>query len=87
MAVEVETHFSHQGRNRSYFQDAALRALVLDKKLFSYSLAEINEALPTWPYGGRPYLFGSIFMGHLAEIKTIYSIGDVAHDPCLGALA
>ncbi len=77
MAVEVETHFSHQGRNRSYSQDAALRALVLDKKLFSYSLAEINEALPSWPYGGRPYLFGSIFMGHIAEVKTIDVFNDL----------
>lgn len=77
MAVEIETHFSHQGRNRSFYQDAALRALVLDKKLFNYSLAEINEALPTWPYGGRPYLFGSIFMGHMAETKTIDVFNDL----------
>ncbi len=77
MAVEIETHFSHQGRNRSYYQDAALRALVLDKKLFKYSLAEINEALPNWPYGGRPYLFGSILMGHMAATKNIDVFNDL----------
>lgn len=65
MAVEVESRLSHQGRTRSYFQDASIRALVLENKLFQYTLAEANEALPSWPYGGRPYLFGSMFMSEI----------------------
>jgi hypothetical protein len=65
MAVEIESRFTHQGRTRSYFQDAGIRALVLEKKLFTYTLAEANEVLPTWPYGSRPYLFGSMLMGDI----------------------
>lgn len=65
MAVEIESRFTHQGRTRSYFQDAGIRALVLEKKLFHYTLAEANEMLPTWPYGSRPYLFGSMLMSDI----------------------
>ncbi len=65
MAVEIESRFTHQGRTKSYFQDAGIRALVLEKKLFHYTLAEANEMLPTWPYGSRPYLFGSMLMSDI----------------------
>jgi len=70
MAVEIETRFSHQGRLRSNYQDASIRALVLDDKLFKYSISEINEVLPTWPYGNRPYLFGSMLMQQIDQRKT-----------------
>lgn len=70
MAVEIETRFSHQGRLRSHYQDASIRALVLDDKLFKYSISEINEVLPTWPYGNRPYLFGSMLMQQIDQRKT-----------------
>lgn len=67
MAVEIESRFTYQGRTRSYFQDAGIRALVLEKKLFHYTLAEANEMLPTWPYGSRPYLFGSMLMSDIGN--------------------
>ena len=67
MAVEMETQFSPKGRLRSTFQDASLRAMVLDKKLFTYSLASANEVLPSWPFGSRPYLFGSLFWSQLVK--------------------
>jgi len=65
MAVQMETRFSHQGRLRSYYQDAVIRSFVLDDQLFKYTISEINEVLPTWPYGNRPYLFGSLIMQQL----------------------
>lgn len=65
MAVEMETQFSPQGRARSKYQDATLRAMVLDRKIFTYTLAQANEVLPSWPYGSRSYLFGSVFWSHL----------------------
>jgi len=70
MAVEIETQLSPQGRSRSYSQDASIRALVNEDKLFKYTLSEANEVLPTWPYGGRPYLFGSMLMGQIAQSKS-----------------
>jgi hypothetical protein len=77
MAVEMETQFSPQGRSRSKFQDATIRALVLDRKLFEYSLASANEVLPTWPYGGRPYLFGSLFFSSLVKDTNISSVNSI----------
>lgn len=69
MAVEMETLFSNRGRLRSLHQDAALRAMHLDKKLFSYTLESTNEILPSWPFGNRPYLFGSVFWNYLGKVK------------------
>lgn len=77
MAVEIESRFTHQGRTRSYFQDAGIRALVLEKKLFTYTLAQANEMLPTWPYGGRPYLFGSMLMGEIGAKDQGKAINDL----------
>lgn len=77
MAVEIESRFTHQGRTRSYFQDAGIRALVLEKKLFNYTLAEANEMLPTWPYGGRPYLFGSMLMSEIGTKDQGKAINDL----------
>ena len=71
MAVEMETQFSPRGRLRSNYQDATLRAMVLDKKLFTYSLAAANEVLPSWPFDSRPYLFGSVFWSQLSKDKGI----------------
>ncbi len=64
MAVELETRFSPQGRARSKYQDSSLRAFVLDRKLFDYTLPQANEVLPSWPYGSRSYLFGSVFWSY-----------------------
>lgn len=78
MAVEMETQFSPRGRLRSNYQDASLRAMVLDKKLFSYTLASVNETLPSWPFGMRPYLFGSLFWGQLLKDKGILAANYIA---------
>lgn len=79
MAVEMETQFSTTGRSRSTFQDAALRAIVLENKLKKYDLPQANEVLPSWPYGVRPYLFGSMFFSQLVtDTKTLKSINTLA---------
>ena len=78
MAVEMETQFSPRGRLRSNFQDASLRAMVLDRKLFSYTLASVNEMLPSWPFGMRPYLFGSVFWSQLLKDKGISAADFIA---------
>lgn len=78
MAVEMETQFSPQGRSRSTYQDASIRAFVLDKKLFDYTLPRANEVLPSWPYGSRPYLFGSLFWGSLIRDTSVNSANQLA---------
>ncbi|OFZ31587.1 MAG: hypothetical protein A2622_03120 [Bdellovibrionales bacterium RIFCSPHIGHO2_01_FULL_40_29] len=74
MAVELETQLSPRGRLRSLHQDATLRAISADKKLFDYTLASANEVLPTWPYGNRPYIFGSLLWSQLVKNKNTSSI-------------
>lgn len=75
MAVELETQFSTTGRLRSVFQDASLRAITLENKLKKFDLPQANETLPSWPYGVRPYLFGSLFFSQLVkDTKNIKSI-------------
>ncbi len=79
MAVEMETQFSPQGRARSSYQDASIRAFVLDKKLFDYTLPRANEVLPSWPYGSRPYLFGSLFWGSLIRDTSTNAANQLAN--------
>jgi hypothetical protein len=75
MAVELETRFSNSGRLRSTYQDAAVRSIVLDNKISEYGIDQANETLPSWPYGLRPYLFGSLFFSQLfEETKDLKSI-------------
>ncbi len=69
LAVQMETRLSNGGRLRSIYQDAAIRAFVEDKKLADFSLAEVNEFLPTWPEGMRPYLFGSLMWSEMTSEK------------------
>ncbi len=77
MAVEMETQFSPQGRSRSKFQDASLRAFVIDKKLFEFNIAQANEVLPSWPYGARPYLFGSVFWSGLVRDSNLVAVDKI----------
>ena len=77
MAVEMETRFSTGGRNKSLMQDAQIRSYVLDSRLQEFTLGSANESLVTWPYGTRPYFFGSILMGHLDNHKDKNVIGDI----------
>lgn len=67
MSVEMETRFSNQGRVRSVYQDTSYRAFVLANKLNSYTLADANEALPSFPYGSRPYLLGSSLWSEISK--------------------
>lgn len=73
-AVEAETRFSKGGRLRSKMQAGTLRALQLAGRLESLRQAEINEfAIPTYPFGARPYLFGSLLWA-----DWIHTYGDKA---------
>lgn len=77
MSIEMETQFSPQGRSRSNFQNATLRSLVYDDQLMKFSLAEANETLKTWPYGNRPYFFGSMIMSEIANDGGLGAINHI----------
>lgn len=77
MAVEMETQFSPRGRTRSEFQNATLRALVNEDLLLKATIAEANETLTTWPYGNRPYFWGSLIMSEMAHEGQVHSLGEL----------
>lgn len=78
MAVEMETLFSPRGRSRSALQSATLRALSIeDNALLKTDLSEANEALVTWPFGNRPYFWGSLLFSEMTSEKNPSSIGEL----------
>lgn len=79
-AVEQETRFSDAGRLRSKMQTGTLRALALNKTLEDMRLVEINEfTIPTFPYGGRPYLMGSLLWSDWIDAKGAAAVKEI-HD-------
>jgi hypothetical protein len=80
VAVYTETRLSQKGRLRSAYQDASIRAWVIDEKWLSVNFPEINEvSLSTWPYGARPYIFGSLMWAEMIAQKGDQTIKDL-HD-------
>ena len=78
VAVDAETRFSNQGRLRSNFQDATLRALASSPRWEEFDLGEINEFdIPTWPYGARPYLFGSVLWSEMIALEGEKMVNDL----------
>lgn len=66
VAVDLETRTSEKGRLRSVYQDGSLRSFIVDNKLLDMTISEMNEtSIPTWPQGGRPYLFGSLMWSQM----------------------
>lgn len=77
IAVEMETRLGHHGRLRSTYQDATLRAMVEEKTLKDYDISQANEAIPSWPQGMRPYLFGSLMWSQMIADKGHSVIADL----------
>lgn len=78
VAVDHETRYSSGGRLRSFYQDAFVRALEKDDKLSAVTIGSINESdMPYWPYGSRPYFYGSLFWSELYEQSGSKSQGDL----------
>lgn len=69
LAVELESRYTRYGRLRSPFYQAVTRALIKDGLWRSDSIAQANESIPTWPYGMRPYFWGSLLLHEIAERK------------------
>lgn len=68
LAVQVESMLDVKGgRLKSLYQDAVLRAMADDKSLLNFDVAQVNEFIPTWPEGMRPYMFGSLFWSQAVE--------------------
>lgn len=80
VAVDGESRYSLGGRVRSAYQDAVIRSQVLDQALDSVTLPAINEfRIPSWPYGHRPYLYGSILWSELVLQSGESASGEIHH--------
>jgi Tol biopolymer transport system component len=67
MATWAESTWTSRGRDNSVFFDMVFRMDVLEGKV--PSIDKINEALPDWPDGHMPYLYGSKLVSHIAASR------------------
>ena len=59
LAVNLESRLTDHGRLRTSETGAAARVLVQNDLLRGEKIDRINEQdISSWPYGGRPYMFG-----------------------------
>ena len=80
LAVEMETRYSEDGRLRSAQQDSWLRESYLSGETSKITVAQANEvSIPSWPYGARPYLYGSSFWSHSLDQKEPNLVGNLAN--------
>jgi hypothetical protein len=78
VAVDTETRLSAHGRLRSNYQDASLRALALSDRWAGIHLAELNSAdTPTFPYGSRRYLYGSLMWSEMIALEGEKMVNDL----------
>lgn len=68
LAVDSESRYTSFGRLRSSRTQGILRALSLEDRFRSFGIDQINEVLTnTWPFGERPYYFGSLLQKSLVD--------------------
>ena len=65
LATYLESRITGAGRVEGTFHDMVLRTAVLEDRFFSIDRATGRPA--TWPGGNTAYVYGSMFMQHLAE--------------------
>jgi len=66
-SVWAETAIGSGGRLRSIYQESAIRSYIHENDILIENVAKANEVLPSWPYGSRPYFFGSLAMSYLVQ--------------------
>ncbi|MDZ4660859.1 MAG: hypothetical protein SGJ18_04495 [Pseudomonadota bacterium] len=72
LAVKMESDLTSHGRLRSPQLDAEIRALVEEDVLELENIASANETgIIEWPFGQRPYLFGSLLWHKMVQEKGL----------------
>lgn len=77
LAVEMETRESRFGRLRSQGFLSIARAMSLEGKLRNEDIGRINENIPDFPGGNRPYLMGSLVWDEVTRKGGDKIIGDL----------
>jgi hypothetical protein len=65
LATYVESRLTRAGRVRGTMHDMVLRTAILEDGFFSIDRATGDPS--TWPGGSTRYVYGSLFINHLAE--------------------
>jgi hypothetical protein len=74
LATYVESRLTPAGRVRGTMHDMALRTAILEDRFFSIDRASGNPA--RWPGGSTSYVYGSLFVNHLAVRYGPQRVGD-----------
>jgi Tol biopolymer transport system component len=77
LAVEMETRYSKFGRLRSSGFLSIARAMAAEGKLRDEDIGRINESIPDFPGGNRPYLMGALIWDELTRKAGDKIIGDL----------
>lgn len=77
LAVEIETRYSRHGRLRSNSFLAIARSMVEEGTLRREDIGRINEAIPGWPGGNRPYLMGALVWDEITRRGGDKMIGEL----------
>ena len=65
LATYFESHLTGAGRTRGSLHDMVLRTAVLEGRF--ESIDQASGSGPVWPGGLRSYVYGSLFLDHLAR--------------------
>lgn len=70
LAVEMESHNTTHGRLKAPRTSALIRGLAQDDRLKTETVSRINEtSIPEYPYGERPYFYGSLLWSQMVQKK------------------
>jgi Tol biopolymer transport system component len=65
LATHVESDFTGAGRVHGSYHDMIVRTAVLEERFDPFSRTSASS--PIWPGNERVYIYGSLFLDHLAE--------------------
>jgi Tol biopolymer transport system component len=78
LATYAESALTTAGRANSTAQDMFLRAAVLENRMLT--IDQLSSSPEWWPRGNAFYLFGSAFLGYLANRFGEESLADFSHE-------
>lgn len=87
VAVDGESRLSAGGRMRSVTQQGFFRAMGLSPSLTDVTLSSLNEfRVLTWPYGNRPYFYGSYLWSQFTHKAGVSAVHGQLHQATGGRL-
>lgn len=66
LATYYESELTGAGRVKGTWQEMVMRAAALEGSLSG--LGQVTGDSPVWPAGNRPYVYGSRYLEHMAEV-------------------